>query len=246
MNTAIRALALVSVLVLGGCFDYTEEVFVERDGTGRLRTDVAFLSELLGPDEVEGLRQSMQEAAEQLRQHPDVLKVAVSDRADGVKHHFVLDLTAKTYQALPGIVQADYLTLEQLEGRQVRFVRAMNDGAAARALALVGRGTPNVASADDRVRDLAARLMGRGRAREEVDFHATFVLHAPKVVDANGEVSGGDVTWRYRLEELEEKAPPRLEARVDLSRSLFVPIVVALGFGVGFLWLKKKWDRRYH
>jgi hypothetical protein len=246
VKNAIRALALVPLLLLGGCFDYSEEVWVHRDGTGRLKLDVAFLSEMLEPDEKEALRASLQEAAEQLKAHPDVSTIAVSDFVEGPKHHFIFDVTAKRWEALPSIVQADWLTLEQLEGKQVRYVRALNEGSAA-ALALAGRGVPDLASADDRARDLATRVLSRrARVREEVDFHATFKLHSPKIIDSNGEVSGGDVTWRWRLEEMEEKAPPRLEARLDLSRSYLLPIAAAVGFGFAFLWLKKKWDKRYY
>lgn len=259
VNAVRSCLVLLPLVLLGGCFDYTEEVHVGRDGTGRYVSDMAWLRELLTEEDLAELRGTMKEAAAQLAQHPDVAKVEVSDRADGPKHHFVLDLTTRSWEKLPAVLGAqEWLQLEKAEdGKLVRYVRVLDGdagSAALTALADAGRRTPDVGRFDDVARNIVARVAARrgpkaARAAasdtDEVDFHVTFSVHAPKVAKSNGEVSSGRATWRWRLEDMDDQAPPRLEADLDLSRLSLVPaVVVALGLGAGLLWLRKQWKRR--
>lgn len=255
MNT-VRSLALLlPLLALGGCLDYTEEVTVNRDGTGRLRTEVAVLAEFMTDEDAAEMRRGLDEAARELATHPDVSKVEVDDRREGLKHHFVFDIHAKRYQALPDIVNGqDWLRFEELEGKQLRYVRVLDEGGSSAAHASSGRHMPDVGKADDVARSLVERALQRRlwkvldaktpAEEEELDFHVTFKLHAPKVVASNGEVSGGAATWRYRLEEMEDQAPGRLTADLDLSRSYLLPVMMAFSFGFVFLFLRKKWQRR--
>lgn len=254
MNTVRSLMLLLPLLALGGCLDYTEEVTVNRDGTGRLRTEVAVLAEFMTDEDAAEMRQGLDEAAAELAKHPDVSKVEVDDRREGLKHHFVFDVHAKRYQALPDIVNGqDWLQFEELEGKQLRFVRVLDEGgSSAKAYATSGRRMADVGRADDVARALVGRgLLRRAEKRgvnalaeEELDFHVTFKLRAPKVVASNGEVTGGEATWRYRLEELEDKAPGRLTADLDLSRSYLLPAALVFSFGFVFLFLRKKWQRR--
>ncbi|MCW8141988.1 MAG: hypothetical protein KIT58_24035, partial [Planctomycetota bacterium] len=105
--TTLRAVALLPLVLLAGCLDYTEEVFVQRDGSGRMRTEVAVLAELLTDEDVADMRQGLEEAAAALRQDPDVTKVEVADRRQGLKHAFSLDVSTRTYEALPRVMQAE-------------------------------------------------------------------------------------------------------------------------------------------
>ncbi|MCW8140188.1 MAG: hypothetical protein KIT58_14910, partial [Planctomycetota bacterium] len=104
----------------------------------------------------------------------------------------------------------------------------------------------DVGRADDLARRFAGKAGARAGQDEQPEFHVTFRLHAPKVVKTNGEASGGVTTWRWRLEDFEGQAPPRLEAQADLSGpSFLLPVVLALGLGVPLLWLRRKWQHRW-
>ncbi|MCO5166568.1 MAG: hypothetical protein M9894_09405 [Planctomycetes bacterium] len=245
--TTLRALALLPLVLLAGCLDYTEEVFVQRDGSGRMRTEVAVLAEFLTDEDVAEMRQGLEEAAAALRQDPDVTKVEVADRRQGLKHAFLLDVSTRTYEALPRVMQAeDWLRLDAREGKRLGYVRLLDDGGSAAALARAGRRTPDVGRADDLARRFAGKAGVRAPQDEQPEFHVTFRLHAPKVVKTNGEVAGGVTTWRWRLEDFEGQAPPQLEAEADLSGpSFLLPVALALGLGVPLLWLRRKWQRRW-
>lgn len=256
MNAALRCLVLLPLVLVGGCLDYTEEVFVGRDGSGRMRTEVAVLNEFLTEEDAAELRAGLEDAAKQLGQHPDVSRVQVADRREEHKHHFVLDVTTKSYEALPRVMNAqDWLRFEALEGKGLRYVRVLDEGGgSAAAYASAGRRLPDVGRADDVARALVGRSFARRAERrgvaaldsDELDFHVTFRLHAPKVVKSNGEAASGVATWRWRLEEFEDSAPGRLEADLDLSGpSFLLPVVAAFSVGFVFLWLRRKWHRRW-
>lgn len=256
---AVRSLVLLLPLLVSGCLDYTEEVTVNRDGTGRLRTEVAVLNEFMTDEDAAEMRAGLDEAARELATHPDVSKVEVADRREGLKHHFVFDIHAKRYQALPDIVNGqDWLQFEELEGKQLRYVRVLDEGGSSAAYASSGRRLPDVGRADDKARALIERATARRLLKslagaktpadedEELDFHVTFKLNAPKIVNSNGEITGGGATWRYRLEEMEDQAPGRLTADLDMSRSYLLPVMMVFSFGFVFLFLRKKWEKRAH
>lgn len=257
MNAALRCLVLLPLMLVGGCLDYTEEVFVGRDGTGRMRTEVAVLNEFMTEEDAAELRAGLEDAVRQLGQHPDVSKVQVADRREDHKHHFVLDVTTKTYEALPRVMNAeDWLRFDALEGKGLRYVRVLDEGGSAAAYASAGRRLPDVGRADDVAVSLIQKALPRFTQKklgvttqqdeDELDFHVTFRLHAPKVVKSNGEAASGVATWRWRLEEFEDSAPGRLEADLDLTGpSFLLPVVAAFSLGCVFLWLRKKWRRRW-
>lgn len=253
MNAVRSLLLLLPLAFVSGCLDYTEEVFVETDGTGRYKLEIATLSEFLAEEDLAELRQALQEAKRALEADPDVSKVEVGDWAKGVKHHFLFDVHAKKYSALPRLLNADaWLRLEQVEGsKQVKYVRVLDaESGSAALMAMSGRRSPDVGNADDVARLSISRVAARrGFARrageEEPEFFFTFKVHAPKVATSNGELGSGEATWRWRIEEMEEKAPPRLEADLDLSSRSLLPLAIgALGLGFAFLWLRKQWKNR--
>jgi hypothetical protein len=255
MRTLRTALLLLPLVLLGGCLDYGEEVTVERDGSGRLRTEVAVLAELFTPDDLAELRQALEQAKGELERRPDITKVEVEDHADGPKHHFVIDVSARRYQAIADLMneEGDVLRLEPLDGgRRVRFVRALTgEGAAFAALrhlptaALAAHVRAVAEHAQARRLSLAASGAASGaHPGEAPEFHVTFKVHAPKIRTSNGDVSGGTATWRWRLEDVEHEAPAQLEAELDLSRS-YLPLFALLGAGGAFLFLRKKWQRRW-
>lgn len=245
-------LLLLPLLALCGCFDYTEEVFVHADGSGRLRLDFGLLREIVGDEQaLEEMRTQMRELARELEARPDVTKVVVSDEARGPLHHFVIDTHVARYQAIPTVLadaEADALgheprarsggspfRFEELEDGRIRYVRLLTED--------------EQMTVRSRTQAFLARTRtagARSAEAEPVELHATFRVHAPSLESETAVVDGGSATWRFGLDD--EPAVERLEAVLDLRRD---HAVLLLGIGVGalaalaFLWLRKRWRRRW-
>lgn len=257
-----RALLLLPLLLLGGCFEYTEDVYVQRDGGGRLTTDVGVWEVLLEPDQLAEMRAELQRAAADLGQREGVRKATFHDELRADMHHFVLDVEVAEFRRLSELAGGAGLALatpfgagracddatlrfEELEGGRLRYVRVLDPEA---------EGLVRARAARVRAKLLAAAHPGDVQTAGAVDpgdpladKFVTFRLHAPEVDAANapGAIEGRTVTWRFPLdpERAEHEPPARLEAELGLGGHVW-PWLLGLGLLLfALVWLRGFWQR---
>lgn len=220
-----------------GCLELTQEVWVNRDGSGRMRLDIALPQGLLEmaaeSDGANPLAESMAEY-ERLKadpgQVPNLRSVDHSEYVEGEFHHFVIDLEVDDVTALPETMaqlqkrtaldeeqaeKADELAsqhemrLERIGRNRMVFVQTLVDDSQA-----ADASTPGTEEMDAAGKAfLASMFAGK---------HFTVRLHAPKVTATNGAVDQNARTteWRIPLTELmAREGLQELRAEIELEGS---------------------------
>lgn len=244
-----RLLALAAAplaLLLTGCFDFTEEVHVHRDHSARVTWTYGFDERDLGPDQVEAFKRDFEESARELAGREGVSGADSRYALDDGLHQFTLDVSLTHYRSVEGLqaqarrmaVQRGVLAsegvspirFEELEGGKLRFVRQ---------LAPEGESFRKAAAAATALRAL------RGD-QEPRQHRMTFRLHAPRIEGAEGATAlgGASAEWSYTFED--EEVPAALTAQVGFAPAVPWGLVfVGAGAAAGFVWLRRKWQRRW-
>ncbi|MDC3379006.1 hypothetical protein OAX78_01830 [Planctomycetota bacterium] len=240
----LRSLALLLPLtLLAGCFEYSEEVTLHAGGGATMLIDMSVESELFEGDDVEEIRGALEEAKRELESLDQVDDVDVNDYVEGTMQHFVLDIAMNDREFLSELAP---IRTEVLENGNLDYVRGLAEGSgfgfrqgAAHAVrqSITAEVTDNTPVTD------AKTFEGR-------EYFLEFAVHAPKVISSTGEVTGGTARWKFPAEGLGSSAeiPQQLHAEVSLAGSNTLLIVGGAGvlvFGLLFLWLRKKWARRW-
>lgn len=219
------ALLLLLALSLPGCFDITEDVWVEQEGTARLRVDFG-LGEALtalgaSPEAFADLRQRWQDLARELAEDREkVVRAVFEENKVGERLHFVIDVRVtrdeylddvaariaasgravaeKSKSARPPAVDAA-LRLEPQGTWSALFVCALRDP---------DRGE---GAGEDFGRQLLKVLWG--------DRAFTLRVHAPVIESAEGTIDEAreTVEWQYPMLDVmtgAESVPPVLRATV--------------------------------
>ena len=229
-------LFLLSV-VCSGCLELTQEVWVNSDGSGRMRLDIALPRGLLemaaeadGSDPLAETLVEYERLKANPREIPNLRSVDKKEYVEGEFHHFVIELEVDDVTKLPETMarvqkraavgeeqaeKADELAAQhemRLErvGRD-RMVFVQN---------LVEDSRTGAASAPD-----MEELDAAGKAFLASMFagkHFTVRLHAPKVTSANGVVdeTAKTIEWKIPLTELmAREGLQELRAEIELDAS---------------------------
>lgn len=250
-----RSLVLIPLLLLSGCFEYEESIWLERSGSARIVCDYALLSELVEPDKLAEARAEGVRHAQKLSRVEGVREASFRDEVRGELHHFVFDVRVGDRTIIAALLNQGELGLGdgslELQPRpdgKIRYRRNF-DGQSARR-----RGRDRAARlgllklATSRP---AARATSRPSSRDEDPFagrHFTFRVHAPRVLDGNlpGQVERSRVTWKLPLSEDQRgDVPPFLTANLSLAPAnlewwIAGAVLACLLFMV---WLRNMWRR---
>ena len=236
MRQLLLAVALITVLALCcGCFEYSQEIWVNPDYSGRIVADFAISEQLLsmsalgGGDPVGEVRSGYEKNKAELESDPNVKSVTLTEDNAESMHHFVFDVSLKDVTKLGRVSEA----LEPNAG-------ALGDDAP--------RGRPAFALTRDKGGDVSFHMSLAGmarRPREDGDpfsgmgeamglsmlsgRYFTVTLHAPKFSSTNGELSEDKrtATWKISLAELMsgKGAPNDLQAQIDMPNPLRLLII---------------------
>lgn len=237
MNLIRVLLLLIASVACAGCLELTQEVWVNSDGSGRMRLDIALPDGLLqmaaDSDGVNPLAENLAEF-ERLKAHPEEIpnlrSVDHSEYVEGEFHHFVIELEVDDVTSLSETMaevqkrtsvgdeqaeQADELAsqhemkLERVGRDRMVFVQTLVD----EFRATVGSDAETEEMDEASKAFLASMFAGK---------HYTVRLHAPKVASSNGTVDATARTseWKIPLTELmAREGLKELRAEIELAGS---------------------------
>lgn len=237
----MRIFRIALVLGLGiacsACLELTQEIWVNEDGSGRLKYDIATPEGLLAmaaagaeEDPLEEVRARWAELAEHPETVPNLRSFAAEEYVDEDFHHFVMEVEVDDVTLLPqtmdeineridldeagagaGAEEGDALT----QPADMRFER-LADG---RLLFVQSLQTDEVAeaeSADPEMDEASQAFLASMFAGK----YFTVRLHAPNVVSSNATVDegAGVLEWKFPMADFfGEETPDELRAELQIG-----------------------------
>lgn len=245
-----RAFLFLPILALAGCFEYTEELSLRKNGSARLVTDISVLDDLVDPDELPGLREKIRQGLEDLRQSPDILEAEFEDFTSDAMHHFVFRIAARDARWFEGshLDNALFALRDDLGGKPYRF-EELEDGRT-RVTRSFDTDQSRL-SAKQRLQTARAKrtgVLGDGFNPDNPfeDKFFTFVIRAPKILKATegSELGSSEARWRYALDDDEAEIPAELSVEYKLQTLGWLAWagIFALIGGL-MLWFRSFWSR---
>lgn len=245
MRKCLIAVALLFVLgACCGCFEYSQEIWVNKDYSGRIVADfgvseqMTALSGMGGFDPLQKLRDGYAENKAQLEADKNVQSTSLTERSDGGYHYFTFDVSFKDITKLGDAGRALEPKPEALgeDGpqRMPPFEIARTDKGDVRlhmALGEMAARRPGEGDPFSGMGEAMALSMLSGR-------YFTVTLHAPGPITGNGELSEDKLTstWQYSLGELMGGKSPSadIEAEIDMPNPL-LKLLLAAGIALGVI-----------
>ncbi len=111
-------LVLIASITLAGCFEVTEEVWINPDGTGRLKIDMGISEALLSESDdgrksgqrnpFEDMSKDFDKAKEEIEKNPTIKKFDFQQYSGAGMKHFVFDIEVKEVSTLNDLQKAIY------------------------------------------------------------------------------------------------------------------------------------------
>lgn len=258
MRIARRALAFVSLLFLAGCIEVSQEIWINADGSGRLKMDIGFSEALLSfaqqaeKNPLNEFRTQAAQKQEELKKDPNVKNVTFSERKESGTQFFTYDVEVRDVtkiaavqkavapgdmpgaaagEGAPGAPKAEDFHIEKLPSGNVSFRLKMESPG--------GMGGEEGASPeqDQMAKAMMASMFG--------DKAITVKVHGPRIVTTNGKLDAAKTTaeWRIPLVELasaKKGTVTEMTAEVELAGggglqallAKVTPLHLAIGAGV--------------
>jgi hypothetical protein len=238
MRNGLLAVALMAVLtVCCGCFEYSQEIWVNPDYSGRIVADFGISEQLLsmsalgGGDPAGQVRAGYEKNKAELQADPNVKSVSLAEKSDDSLHHFIFDVSLKDVTKLGRVGEAmepdpGALGGDAPQGRPAFELTRVKGGDISFHMSLSGMA--------QRPREGGDAFSGMGEAMGLSMLsgrYFTVTLHAPKFTSTNGELSEDKrtATWKISLAELMsgKGAMDDLQAEIDMPNPLRLLIIAA-------------------
>lgn len=238
MRNGLLAIVLITVLALCcGCFEYSQEIWVNPDYSGRIVADFGIAEQLIsmsalgGGDPVGEVRAGYEKNKAELESDPNVKSVSLTEKSDADMHHFVFDVSLKDVTRLGRVGEAmepnpGALGEDAPRKRPAFELTRVKNGDVSFHMSLSGMAR--------RPRDDGDAFSGMGEAMGLSMLsgrYFTVTLHAPKFTSTNGQLSEDKrtATWKISLAELmsSKGAANDLQAEIDMPNPLLLLIFAA-------------------
>lgn len=267
----MRRLLVVLLIVLSflftGCFELLEEIWINSDGSGRMRVDFGIPEAMLSMGGEEGMddpfadiEQKFQETKASVEKNPKVKRIDLTQQSDGTLKHIVLDIEVTDYselQDLPKLLYAEDDTAKSsqetaLEKSELRITKE-NDGKIIVSRYFGGVRSKESSAPEDTASDPFAQM---GEAMAGAMFgnnHYTVKVYADNIVSSTGKLSDDKKTaeWKIPIGSLIMGTMKQKEFRAEIlppSSNMMMYIiggVLLLGILIGLVAsMKKKTNRQ--
>lgn len=234
----LRLLLLLPVLMLSGCIDFAQSLWVNEDGSGRLQFSIGLSEQLMKTTGAltadKDLCSEFYRDKEQLKQQPGIRSVEMQHHSEAGVYYCILDISVDDFQKLNQL-QAETLkdtqTTRETKDYAANFLLKRNDdgtGAFTQRIRnqLGERKRDPRTSIDAQMEHIAKTVM----AQMVTGKYWVVTLHAPVISKTNGILSDDKktVTWKIPFYDLLISEDYSLEMQAD--------------FVVKLPWYKKVWN----
>lgn len=234
-------LAVISLSLLPGCFELSQDIWIYEDLTGTVKMEFALSEALMAfggemqPDPLADMRAQTEDARAALEAHPNVAGVRTEEYKEGGMHRFAFFVDIRDvrlmddefttllnqygmFAATPGDGESTptwTMRFENPVGRNVRYIQqiAINPDATNQ----FQPKRPDTGGADEPFAELG-EAMGRAMMSSMFgDKYITLRLHAPHIVSADGVINGDatSVTWQIPIADLMSDEPLKRELHAE-------------------------------
>lgn len=196
---------LITGLLLSGCYDLTEELWINSDGSGRMKFTIGLAENLVAMIESSGESADFCENAirdkSKIENNDLVSSVSISKYNEAGMLFCTIDISVTDFRHFKEVrniaIEGDYdkyefpFAIDDLGGGRIRISQDFTN---------LGRDDPKQSEMDKMGQEMAMALMSPMLAGKYI----TVIVHAPKIESSNGTISADNktTTWKKPLIEL--------------------------------------------
>jgi len=90
-------------ILLSGCFELVEEIWINPDNSGRLKLDIAVSEKVIALGKLEegkDLSTGFEESKKRIENNPDIARLAYQEYSDAGMRHFIFDMAVNDFHKL--------------------------------------------------------------------------------------------------------------------------------------------------
>ena len=246
-------LICAALFCFSGCIDYLEEIWINADGSGKLKVDMGIAETFVSMGKSFGMEDSSNDMQkqylkkkEELEKNPNVQKVDFKDFTQGDMHHFVFDIDVKDIfkvgeltrklemsqmetQGQQDTAGKSEVRIEKLPNGNIQFVQLFKGEkkeSSSQGMPMGEQGDSSGVNYDSMGQAMAMSMFG--------DKGVTIRVHGPSIVSSNGKIDDEKkmVEWKIGLAEMSKGSfSKELNAEIELSHSsnaLMITIIVVV------------------
>jgi hypothetical protein len=222
----IRALFLIAVVSLSGCFDFTQEIWVNQDGSGRLQYGIKLHKGLSAFSREFNLKKDpcvlFFRDREDIEKKPGVVSAKISNKTEKELTHCIMDIVVDDFSRLNELqdeVLRDNKTTRQKDDFNTRFnLHNKENGLASFTQTLGSKDNATDSNEDefDREAHKFANMMFLSVLQGSF---WSVKLNAPEITSANGKISEDktSVVWNIQMSDILIKQDMQLELQAELD-----------------------------
>ncbi|MFV2032885.1 MAG: hypothetical protein ACC663_10350 [Gammaproteobacteria bacterium] len=205
MKKLSLTLVLFTSLLLSGCYDLTEELWINPDGSGRMKFTVGLAENLVAMIESSGESANFCENAikdkGKLEDNDLISSVVIKKSNEAGMFYCSIDIGVTDFRQFREVrniaIEGDYdkyefpFVIQELDGGRIRISQDFSN---------FGRDDPEQSDWEIFGQEMTMALMSPMLAGKYI----TVIVHAPKIESSNGEISadGKTTTWKKPLIDL--------------------------------------------
>lgn len=253
MKTLHLTTCLFFSLLFVGCINIVEEIWVNTDGTARIKIDIGMPEAMFSMGESEGgqdpfadLDKEFQKTKEDVEKNPDISRIDFKQYSEGGVKHFVFDVEVRNYKALNDFQKIVYAEEPDQEGggrdmplENSELVVEAQNGSLVFSRQIGQKPEGETQSEED---SLGNAMEDMGQAMADAmfgNYTYTVRLYAENITESNGTINEQKnmAEWKIPFGQLMSGKHRELRAEIVPSNGLLMWIVafVLIGAIVGGL-----------
>lgn len=203
-KAALATIVAALAVVLPGCFEIKEDVWIEKDGTGRIKVEIGVDRTAMGnmadttPEKKAKEEAKRAEKKAELEKDPNVTKVEITARKEGDLDFETTEISFKDMTKAPDTLaklkskgsgkDEDSFTIKKLENGNYEFFQTFGH-----------KNKPAAEGEQDPEAKKMADAMKANMVKSLGEHKITIKLHGPSIVSSNGKAEGATATWEEKL-----------------------------------------------
>ena len=230
MQYFTRYFVLLAGLVLTGCFDFSQEIWINEDANGRVQYGIRLHEGLSALSRELNISKNpclmFFHEKEYIKQQPGVKSVEVTSQLQNELKQCIVDIVVDDFRRLnelQGQVFRDNRATRQKNDFNTRFDLKNNENGTGAFAQTIGRKNDTDNNAADSEFDREAEKLANMMLLSVLgDSFWTVTLHAPEITGANGKIAEDrkTVTWNILMSDILGRSDLKLELQAEFDFDL--------------------------